>query len=224
MLARYFITQGWEIIGVEVQTTNRRHADFHVSKGNNQFYAHIKRLNLDKKFKVMNRLNDLRKKGGSYILYKQLTDREMQQFCKEAKKFLEKAKNGDSQEIKNSIGERLGEVEKATINGLTVGPPIEGSDEIKYYNMLSDAYKQFMPHSLNIIFVTSKWGDSVDADKAISSFLAKPSHSDASIIVWFEYNNKDIHCTKFEIFVRESYRNNCPSYINDLFGSQVTYL
>lgn len=232
MVARHLIKQGYEI-KVEVPTVNNKRADFQVSKGTDTFFIHIKRTNWDeetaKNLKINTRLNCLRKIRRPITVSlkhcKSLTDQEMHYCCKEAKEFIENASEGDKKEIRNMNDEALAEFEIGPChNGQHVifdpilPGAIDGGDDTRIYRQLSRAYKRFMPEAVNIILVTSAWGDSgsiEDLEEAVDDFWFGGKHCCSNIIGWFKFDPRE-NSTDFELFFRENYER--PPYISDVFG------
>jgi len=232
MVARHLIKKECEL-QYEVPTVNCGCVDFGVSKGSNKFFVHIKRTNFDKEttknLKINTRLNCLRKIRRHITVslkhYKSLTDQEMQYCCKEAKEFIENAREGDRKEIKNMNDEALAEFEIGPChNGHHVifdpifPGVIDGGDDTRIYEQLSHAYKRFMPEAINIILVTSAWRDNSsieDLRESVDDFWSGRKHPCSNIIGWFRFEPKG-NSTNFKLFFRENYER--PRYIIDLFS------
>jgi len=171
MVARFLIKRGWEL-EVEVQTPQGRSVDFRATKHNYTLCVHIKRLNLEQKIqneqRIITRLQPLSKIPISCNLIvdlsKRLTNKEMQELCRQAKSFIINSQIGDKKNILCSDGNILAKCEispKSNGKGKNVGVlvlpklwPVR--DRERLYEVLSEAYKQFMPNSLNVILVTSR--------------------------------------------------------------------
>ncbi len=224
MVAWHLIRQGSEIEGYEVPTVNGRNTDLEVSRGGDTFFVHVKRLDFDKEMRhdlnVSKRLVSLQKRGVGYILHKSLTDEEMQNFYKEAKKFSKKAKVGETKIIVSKFGEMLGECDKVK-NGQPTSSaysPKNVDDSDRFSDKLSDAYKQFMPDAVNLILITSAWRDDEsveDLREALEKFWANSKHPFSNIIGWFEFYPRG-NKIDFKLFFRETYKR--PPYIIDVFG------
>ena len=222
MVARHFISQGREI-KVEVPTKNGKSADFKVSKGSDTFFVHVKRLNFDKEMQhdlnVSTRLESLRKKGFGFSHNKSLTDDEMQQFCKEANRFAENANDGENKVITSKTGEVLGECYKMQHGqSITVYSVKDGGCSDRFPKKLKNAYKQFMPDSVNVILVTSAWRDDAsigDLREGVEDFWSDGKHSCSNIIGWFKFDPRG-ESIDFELFFRDNSEK--PLYIVELFG------
>ncbi|MHC4479139.1 MAG: hypothetical protein ACYTEL_26235 [Planctomycetota bacterium] len=175
LVARHLLKKACKL-AVEVPTANGRNADFAVTKDSYTFFVHIKRLNVDqeteKEIRIHNRLQDLKRIEKPIFLsgtfFKVLTDAEMQEVYRRAKRFVEQGQKGDQMTIVDSRGDEVAELE--------IGPEHSGrhvqtlivmsvkcvDDRERLYRKLSDAYRQFMPGKLNAILVTGLWADDVE--------------------------------------------------------------
>lgn len=244
MVAAYFKRLGCKL-EVEVPTPSGRRADIKVTKGNDSFFIHIKRLNDDEKtskqMKIQSRLKALESIKKPFVVTirfcRDLTDSEMQSFVKEAKAFIKKGKVGDSKKIVSDNRTVLGECEIRRTNSKGHVLLISTSarfidDKSRLDGKLSDAYRQFMPDAINLIFVTSAWsGDSdiEDFESALlgstyEDYMVRPpqkgrkndgfwsdnKHPDSYIAVWFNFVGNYLNLN-FKTWDRENYK--VPKFI-----------
>lgn len=235
VVARHFISLGCKL-EVEVPTPCGRSVDLRVTKDNHSFNVHIKRLNLEeriqKELDVITRFRHLSKIPGSFNvevnLSERLTDKEAQKVCKKVKDFIKIPGVGNKRNIKNSDGKTLAECKKifpkSKGKGKNVGvyvlPKLWAPRDRKgLYKKLSEAYKQFMPKSLNVILVTSRLEAAFDDfEKSLldsSGFWSNEKHPDSYMAGWFKFGNKDY--ITFRMCCRENYE--VPIFITRLFGS-----
>jgi hypothetical protein len=237
MVARHLIKRGWAL-EVEVQTPQGRSVDFRAAKNNYTLCVHIKRLNLEQKIqnelRIITRLQRLRKISRPCDLIvdlsKRLTDKEMQELYKQAKSFIEHSQVGDRRIIKNSDGKILAKCEKSPkfngrgknveVNVLPILWPVR--DRERLYEILSEAYKQFMPKSLNIILVTSRLAMVFNNFKKSlfdsRGFWSNDKHPDSYMVGWF-YFNASANYIKFKIYYRDGRK--VPEEIRNLFEDKM---
>ena len=234
MVARHLIKNECRL-EVEVSTVNGRSADFRVSKDNNTFFLHVKRLNVDeqtrKEMKVHNRLEELRKIRKPLIFgvvfFRCLTDGEMQGLYKRAKKFIKNAGIGEKMVVEDTAGQRIAECEIRGCRNvervqLIVAMSVKHADDVKrLYGKLSDAYKQFMPKAANVVLVTSNWKEDVeDFEESLlgsRGFWEGNKHHDSNVVVWFNFDTKDDYIN-FRIWYRE--KCEIPKFIQKLFEAR----
>lgn len=222
MVAWHLIRRGCEIDGYEIPNDINKSADFQVSKDSNTFFLHIKRLNFDEETRhdlnVSTRLESLQKGGISYNFDKSLTDKEMQHFYKESKKFSKIAKTGETKDIISETGEILGQCDKIQYGQFTNYSPKTVDDCDRFSDKLSEAYKQFMPNAANFVLVTSAWrdiGSIEDLKRSLDVFWAFGKHSCSNIVGWFEFDPRE-NSIDFKLFFRE--HDKWPPYVFDVFG------
>jgi len=232
MVARHFISRKCKL-EVEVQTPKGKRADLRVTKDNYSFCVHIKRLNLEQKtqknLKVITRLRNLRKISRPFRviidLSKDLTDKEAQEVYKIAKDFIEKSKVSDKKNIINADGRILAKSEIFKGKGKNVEVYVLPKlwavrDRDRLYKKLSNAYKRFMPGSLNVILVTSRLADAFDDfEKSLldsTGFWSNKNHPDSYMVGWFNSDTKVDYinfriwyrdCRKIPVEVRNLYRD-----------------
>ena len=99
---------------------------------------------------------------------------------------------------------------------------------------MSEAYRQFMPNSTNIIFITGQFCDIEDLDSILlgktyedqtvipiqkgrknNGFWSDNKHPYSYIVGWFDFVHK-IESMKFKMFYRDNYK--IPSLIKNLFN------
>ena len=228
MVALHLIRQGCEL-QYEAPTTGGGTADFKVARGNNTFFVHIKRTNLDretaKNLSIRTRLDCLRRICRpitvNFTFYESLTDEEMQHCCEEARGFIERAGEGETKEITSAAGELLGEFEIGPRhNGerVTLSEDLPGTDggyADAVHDQLSHAYRRFMPGFENAILVTDFWSDEASVDdvrEALDDFWSNGNHPLSNIVVYFTMDTRTGRIA-FESFSRNHKAVSCVADI-----------
>jgi len=237
MIARHFISRRCKL-EVEVQTPQCKKADLRVTKDNHSFCVHIKRLNLEgiiqKELNVISRLRHLRKISRPFEvrvdLLKRLEDKEIQELYKQVKDFIKYSKVRDKINITDPDGRIFAKCEifpkskgKGKNVGVYVSPKLWAPTDRKgLYEKLSDAYKQFMPGSLNVILVTSRLADAFDDfEKSLfdsSGFWSDKKHPDSYMVGWFNFGIEEVDYINFRIWYRDSRK--IPVEIRNLFENK----
>jgi hypothetical protein len=256
MVARHLIRNGCELT-VEVPTVYGRTADFTVSKDNHTFFVHVKRLNVDeatqKEINIQKRLQDLKKIPRPVILaalfYRMPTDSKMREIYRQLKPFVKSAPIGKTIIFRNRSGELIAEFtihsthQRTHVQMIMTGSVKCVDDKARFYKKLSQAYKQFVPASLNIILVTSLWSDDIeDLETALfgttfevlggippnlrvtesgrkpDGFWSAGKHPESYVASWFKFGTKDDYIN-FRMWYRDNYQ--VPSFIKDLFEKKI---
>jgi hypothetical protein len=242
MVAGYLKSCGCKL-EVEVPTANNRTADLKVTKDNYSFFIHIKRLNTEgktqKQMNIQSRLRDLESIEKPFtvaiLFYRDLTDPQMQYFTKSISKFIKDASVGDTSEIVDDNSDLLGDCEIHSTNKSghvllvqTLSARFT-DDESRLYDKLSDAYHQFMPEAINLIFVTSPWSSDIeDFESALlgstyqkgrknDGFWSDNKHPDSYIAAWFNFENNYLNLN-FKTWYRENYK--ISEFITGLFENK----
>ena len=253
MVARYFVSRGCEL-RVEVLTTAARTADLCVLKNGLVFYVHVKRLHLDelneKEIRVQNRLWDLKKIRRPVILLAQLwkipTDEDMQVIYRRLKEFVQTADIGETISMK---GHSCDEIAQFTIVSEHKGQSVQVvpmgtikhvDDQKRFYKKLSKAYKQFVCGAINVILVTSLWGNDIEdfewallgttyevrgmppdspvieSGRKDDGFWSQNKHPESFVVGWFNFEAREDHID-FTVWYRENYA--VPPQIIGIFPS-----
>jgi hypothetical protein len=233
MVAGYFKKLGCTL-EIEVPNINYRRADLKVTKDDYSFFVHLKMLNLDevsqKDSKITKRLQELRQihKPVTFcaLFHCSLSDKEMQELYKEAKRFIESSAVGSKMSFKNKCQIELlpGPIGKNV--QLVLSMSVKCIDDRKrLYKRLSEAHKQFMSDAINIILVTSNWEtDFEDFETALlgttyedytvippkrgrenNGFWSLGKHPDSYIVGWFNFVRR-IDSLNFRMLYRDNYQ------------------
>lgn len=247
MVARYLLKSGFQL-NVEHPTVNGKHADFKAYKGDLSLFIHIKRLNtsgeMQKQINIQSQLETLKsiKKPFtvSILFHHDLTNQEMRYFSNSVSKFIKGASVGDATEIVDGNLGSLGNCVIYDTNNrghilLVQTSPVKCIDDKgRFYDKLSDAYHQFMPKAINLIFVTSPWpDDSEDFESALlgdtyedytvippkkgrknNGFWSDNKHPDSYIAFWFNFGLRNDYIN-FKTWGREGYK--VSEFITNLF-------
>jgi hypothetical protein len=208
-------------IAVEVPTPRGRSADFRVLRDELSFFIHVKRSGLEgivfKHLNISKRVRDLERIERPLAVHlsfrKNLDDQEMQYFVKEAATFLRTGQCGERKKILSKEGTEFGEcIIDREVKGTRVKLEFKcfaawASDGFKrFYALMRDAYKQFMPDTLNVILVTSGYSDDAEdfnnallgtecvtlspdfgiekTERLGDGFWSKQKHSDSQVAGW----------------------------------------
>lgn len=233
IVARHFISRKCKL-EVEVQTPKGKRADLRVTKDNYSFCVHIKRLNLEqvieKELRAISRLGHLRRISKPVNLNVSLSDRlkdeEIQEVDRQSESFIQNSQIGDKRDIVSSGGKILAKCEilpkfkdKGKNVGINISPKLWAPiGRKRFYKKLSDAYKQFMPESLNVILVTSRLEDDFDDfEKSLldsSGFWSNKNHLDSYMVGWFTFGT-EVDDINFRIRYRDRYK--IPVGIRNIF-------
>ena len=255
-IARRFVNNGCHV-AVEVTTQGGKSADLKVLKGQSCLFAHIKRLNLDENHAHQEKrepqfapLENI--KCPLYIelyLRHDLTQDQALLVRKLAKPFIIQAAKGDAVDLSDN-GIQLG---TARVLGDS------GSDHVKIWThfgmqvctdrerlpkKLSQAYKQFMPNEVNIIFVAWNWvtendlGDfdnvllgstcgealldsnmqlrSVPTGRKADGFWSGGKHPDSQAVCTFRFllSTGEI---EYKVWIRPGCESRMPSWFAEIF-------
>lgn len=251
MIARFFMKPGY-LLNVEFPTINGKHADFRAYKDDSSFFIHIKRLNtegkIQKQMNIQSRLKDLKKIQKPFVVsilfFRDLSNLEMQYFYDFVYQFIMKASVGDSVEIEKNNGGILGECLIYGTNKVGHVLLVHTSqvkvieDKKRFYDKLSDAYNQFMPKAVNLIFITSPWtSDIEDFESALlggtyedytviptkkgrqnNGFWSGNKHPDSYIAIWFNFGLGEDYIN-FSIWYRDNYK--VPEFIMGIFENKI---
>lgn len=205
MIARYLLRKAWTV-EYEVPTVNGRQADFKATKNGENFFIHIKRVNVDqatqKEINIQSRLEELKKIQRpvllSILFHRTLMDKEVQKIYKVAKNFVQKGTVGEKKTIEDDSGGVIAECEiccntSGTETRLIICGDAKCDDfEQRSYKKLSSAYKQFMPEAKNIIMITNPWKEDLlefkDALMGPNGFWKQNRHPMSNIVGWFNFD------------------------------------
>ncbi len=167
VVAHHLLTRGCEL-RFEVPTPSGKQADFQVTRGDETFFLHIKRLDTEqaaeKTLTVSSRLRVLERIQRPYIVsirWKNTAgDADMQKLVTEAGAFLAHASVGDELVVRNDAKREIGAVRvvapwEGTHVTLTIGLNGFIDEAPRMRKLLRRAYKQFMPKATNVILVCS---------------------------------------------------------------------
>jgi hypothetical protein len=168
LVARHLVHGGCTL-RFEVPTPAGRQCDFHVRRGELEFFLHVKHLSTEhlpmRMLSVSARLRYLERIERPYIVSVQwrdrLSDEQMQMFVHDAGEFIGRGHVGDEHVVRDERGGRLGYCRiVAPWDGRHVSltfslPQGLGNPSIRMRRLLERAYQQFMPRSLNVILLAS---------------------------------------------------------------------
>lgn len=232
LIAKYLLKKGC-VLKVEVPTQNNKRADFLVSISNHIFFAHIKRLNeassISKKQNILSQFKHLENIKRAYSvrieIWPDLTDSETKKAIKECKSFILNSSPNDFKMLFDEEGHEIGIchiMSKNNGENVSISEPVimgHPNTQSRLYDKISDAYKQFMPNNLNVIFVTSFWSSDIDDFKnalfSNNGFWTYGKHEDSNVAIWFNFELKRDLIKTF-LFVREEYI--MPSFLKMLFN------
>ncbi len=181
LVARWATTDGAPI-RVELPTPAGRSCDFEIAAPHEPVYIHVKRLDtqrpVERSLTVSSHLRILERVPRPYIVRvrwrPKLSDRQMQQFVREAAEFIGFARVGDEITVWDEDGAELGGClivapYEGTHAAITIGLPDGFVDDTpRMHKLLKKAYKQFMPRATNVIlFGSSQPKDIVDFESAL---------------------------------------------------------
>jgi len=207
----------------EVPTSGRKSADFKAVRDGLNFFVHVKRLATDeatqKQFNISKRAlvtleKIVRPLVVSLSFTRDLCDEEMQQFVKEAARFLKKASVGQHISIEGKNRVELGEcliVSESCGQCVTLMVRYASSSadaRLRLCDRLSDAYKQFQANAVNVILVNGDWLGDVDEfenallgtshtalladggvkmERKVDGFWSQAKHPDSNLAGWFNF-------------------------------------
>ena len=166
----------------EVPTPLGRTCDFHVVKGDQQFYLHVKRLaneeNSARRLGISSRLRFLERIKRPFIVRvrweEDLSEDRMQEFVERAVGFIKISHVGDELTVRADSGDELGGVRivapwEGPHVSLAIGLPEGFIDEVpRIRRLLKRAHRQFMPRATNVILLASAGiNDASDVETAL---------------------------------------------------------
>jgi hypothetical protein len=176
VLARHLI-QHECALQIEVPTPAGKTCDFAVHLDNQLFFLHVKWFNTDRPMRrammVSSRLRYLERLPRPYVVSvhfsDELSERQMQQFVKEASEFIMRARVGDEFVVRERATDaelghcRIVAPGEGPHVSLALGVPSAMIDELpRVQKLLRKAYQQFMPKAANVIVLGSASVDDVD--------------------------------------------------------------
>lgn len=168
LIARRLLDRGCDL-RVEVLTPSGRSCDFEVTRGDQRFYLHVKRLYSDrpthKSLAIPSRLRYLERIARPYVVSVHLgedaTDDHVRRYVKAAAEFIKRGRVGDELVVRDADGGQIGSCRlvapwEGTHVSLVIGLPSGFIDEApRIRRLLRKAYRQFMPGRTNVILIGS---------------------------------------------------------------------
>ncbi|MAB81959.1 MAG: hypothetical protein CMJ24_07940 [Phycisphaerae bacterium] len=166
----------------EVPTPLGRTCDFHVVRGDEQFYLHVKRLANEetsaRRLGISSRLRFLERIKRPFIVRvrweEHLSEDRMQEFVERAARFIKISHVGDELTVRGELGQELGGVRivapwEGPHVSLAIGLPDGFIDEVpRMRRLLKRAHRQFMPRATNVILLASAGvNDASDVETAL---------------------------------------------------------